>query len=198
MLKKTIVSWNCNYISSSFLKFSLCEWMLFSIQFLVTCYTGESNPEQKRPNLHKRNHLLAILNAKTNPTCPSKGVACKFQRTIDHGDRRQSNSLPVKIQIANCCCLHEQAIQSILITPTHPNSQKISKKQEEIWRIQGKRQLGSWQPCHEVAFSHQTLIFYTSSNSNVLPILNCYSGKKVLQSEELLAKHVNAKFHLHY
>jgi hypothetical protein len=50
-----------------------------------------------------------------------------------------------------------------------------------MWRIQGKRQLGSWQPCHEVVFSRQTLIFYTSSSSNVLPILNCYSKKKVLQ-----------------
>ncbi len=157
---------------------------------------GESNPEQKRPYLHKRNHLLAILNAKTNPTCPNKGVECKFQRTIDHGNKGQSKSLPIKIQIAGCYCLHEQAIQSISTTPTHPNSQKISKN-KKIWRIQGKRQLGSWQPCHEVAFSHQTLIFYTSSSSNVLPILNCYSKKKVLQSEEHLAKHVNAKFHMH-
>ncbi len=58
---------------------------------------------------------------------------------------------------------------------------KNLKKQKEMWRIQGKRQLGSWQPCHEVVFSRQTLIFYTSSSSNVLPILNCYSKKKVLQ-----------------
>jgi hypothetical protein len=93
---------------------------------------GESNPEQKRLYLHKRNHLLAILNANTNPTCPNKGVACKFQRTIDHGNRRQSKSLPIKIQRANCCCLHEQAMQSILITPTHPNSPKNLKKQEDI------------------------------------------------------------------
>jgi hypothetical protein len=83
-----------------------------------------------KPNLHKRNHLLTILNAKTNPTCLNKGVACKFQRTIDHGNKGQSKSLPIKIQIAGCCCLHEQAIQSILTTPTHPNSQKISKNKK--------------------------------------------------------------------
>ncbi len=84
------------------------------------------------------------------------------------------------------------------LTNTHASKfPKNLKKQEKIWRIQRKRQLGSWQPCHEVALSHQTLNFYTSSSSNVLPILNCYSKKKVLQSEELLAKHVNAKFHMH-
>jgi len=99
---------------------------------------GESNPEPKKtlphcnikPNLHKRNHFLAILNAETNPTCTNKWVGCKFQRTIDHGNKGQSKSLPIKIQIANCFCLHEQAIQSILTTPMHPNSQKISKNKK--------------------------------------------------------------------
>jgi hypothetical protein len=43
----------------------------------------------------------------------------------------------------------------------------------------------------------QASTFCTISNFVVLPILNNYSKRKVLQNEELLVEHVNYKLQMH-
>ncbi len=76
-----------------------------------------------QPNMHKRNHQSITLNAKKNLTCPNKGVGYKFQKAQIMEIKGNIFTLPIKI--VGCCCLHEQAIQSILTIPMHLDSKQI-------------------------------------------------------------------------
>ncbi len=117
-----------------------------SLQFSTTCHMKQSNltpppPKKKalpiiaKPNLHKKKTLIS------NIECKNKTYKAQA-RGLDGGDSKEPQvmktkgnifTLSIKIQIASCYCLHEQAIQSILTTLMHLDFEKFleNKKRQE-------------------------------------------------------------------
>jgi len=49
---------------------------------------------------------------------PKKGVGCKFQKPIDHGNKGKYFTLSIRIQLAGCCYMHAKSRFQIILT-TH-------------------------------------------------------------------------------
>jgi hypothetical protein len=110
---------------------------------------------------------------------PKKWVGCRFKKTIDHGNK-------VKMQLASCCYMHAKSSYQ----HTMPLLLSIIQKFNRYYKDTKEKTT-----CKLVVAQAST--FCTILNFVVLPILNSCSKRKVLQSEELLAEHVNDKLQMH-
>jgi hypothetical protein len=108
--------------------------------------------------------------------------------------------LLIRIQIAGCCYVHAKSRFQIILTThnalitIHYSKIQMSKKNRNK-RDRYYKDTKEKTTCKLVVAQAST--FCTISNFVVLPMLNNCSKRKVLQSEELLARHVNDKLQMH-